>query len=91
MSATALLDEIVAAGIRLRRDGDDLIAEFPVGVDLDHYRVRIIADKTALLAVLRLQAEIVVAATADPQAFDRAAYNELWASWYAVDEQENST
>ena len=71
MSVGALLDELERAGIRLSRDGDDLIAEIQPGACLDPYREHIVANKPTLLAMLDLQEQIVAAATVEPAAFDR--------------------
>jgi hypothetical protein len=78
VSAFALLDELAEAGIRLSREGDDLIGDVLPGADLDPYRERIQADKPALLTLLALQYEIGAAANAARDAFDRAAYDRLW-------------
>lgn len=52
MSAHGLLAELQAAGVRLARDGDDLVAEIHPGASLAPYRERILAQKPALLAAL---------------------------------------
>jgi hypothetical protein len=82
LSVVALLDALERAGIRLSRDGDDLIAEIQPGACLDPYREHIGATKPTLLALLELQAQIVAAATVAPAAFDREAYDALWRRWY---------
>jgi hypothetical protein len=81
MSAVALVDELQAAGIRLGHDGGELIADVLPGVDLDPFRERIRQHRPALLALLALQDEIVAAATAARDAFDREAYDALWVRW----------
>ena len=90
MSAATLLDELVGAGIRLGCDGDDLIADVLPGADLNRYREQIAEHKPALLTLLALQDEIVGAATAARGYFDRQPYDQLWADWYALQEQERS-
>ena len=82
MSAGAFLAELETAGVRLSRDGADLIAEIRPGASLDPYRERIAAYKPALLAEL-LKARIIAVVTADPAEFDRAEYERLWALWEA--------
>ena len=86
MRVVALLDALEHAGIRLSRDGDDLIAEIQPGACLDPYREHIGATKPTLLALL--QAQIVAAATVAPAAFDREAYDALWRRWYDLAAQE---
>lgn len=82
VSARALLAELAGAGVRLSRDGDDLIAEIRPGASLDPYRERIMAHKPALLAEL-LQARIIEVVTAEPAVFNRAEYDRLTALWNA--------
>ena len=53
MTARAFLAELRAAGIRLGRDGADLIAEVRPGADLAPFRDHILAHKPALVAALR--------------------------------------
>jgi hypothetical protein len=90
VSAATLLDALIRAGIRLGRDGDDLIADVLPGADLDRYRLSIREHRPELVTLLVLQDEIVAAATAAQSAFDRAAYDELWRRWYALQEQETA-
>ena len=80
----------MGAGIRLGRDGDDLIADMHPGANLDRYRESIREHKPALLALFALQDEIVSAATAARDAFDRQHYDELWRQWYAVQNEGNA-
>jgi hypothetical protein len=52
MDGNALLRELEAAGIRLRRDGGNLIARARPGVSLAAFRERIRAHKSVLMAAL---------------------------------------
>lgn len=85
MTIRKLLAELEAAGIRLHLDGDDLLAAIGAGATLDPYRARIAANKPALVTELRLRRAIIAAATAEPDVFDRAAYDALWSQWNALD------
>jgi hypothetical protein len=87
MSVSNLVDEYAAAGVRLRREGDDLIADVLPGASLDQYREHIREHKPALLTLLALQDEIVRTASAARDAFDRATYDELWRRWQALQEE----
>jgi hypothetical protein len=87
MSVPTLLAELDAAGIHLRRAGEDLLAEVPPGASLDPYRERIRTSKRALLAEL-LRGEIVAALYADPRDFDRDAYLALVERWRACSGEE---
>jgi hypothetical protein len=87
MSASALLVELEAVGIRLHRDGDDLLASIRPGANFDPFRQRVREHKPALLASLALQEQIVAAATAATAAFDRAEYDHLWTEWHALQEE----
>ena len=91
MSASALLVELENAGIRLDHDGDALFANVLPGWDITQYRDRIAASKPLLLAVLHLQDQIVAAASAAQEAFDRATYDELWRRWHALQEGQETT
>jgi len=84
MSASALIDELIEAGVRLSLDGGELVADVLPGVDVDPYRGRIAQGRPALLAELDLRQQIVAAATAAQSAFDRAACDELWRRWHAL-------
>jgi hypothetical protein len=86
--SAALLDELAAAGVRLSLAGDALRYQTRPGVSIAPYREQITAHKPALVALLALQDEIVAAASAARDAFDRAAYDALWARWHALAEQE---
>lgn len=88
MSAPTFLDELQRAGIRLRLSGDALIANVLPRADLDAHRARITAHRPEIVAALCLQDAIVTAATAATAAFDRQGYDQLWAEWYALEEQE---
>jgi hypothetical protein len=90
VSTATLLDGLTAAGIRLRRDGDDLVADVLPGANLGSYREHIQADKFALLAELRLREEIVAAVDVEPANFDRSGYDELWRRWSELQAEELS-
>jgi hypothetical protein len=90
MSAGTLLHELAEAGVRLSREGDDLIAEILPGASLDPFRDRIREHKPALLKEL-LQRQIVAAVVVAPEHFDRPAFDELWARWKAHDAAGRST
>ena len=90
MSVSMLLDELDATGIRLRRDGDALLAHILRGASIDPYRERITMHKPALLAELLLRDQIVTAASAAQDAFDRAMYDALWRRWHALQAQETT-
>jgi hypothetical protein len=89
MNTASLLSELESAGIHLRRDGEDLLAEVPSGASLDPYRERIRTSKRALLAEL-LKTEILAALDTDPRDFDRPAYLDLVALWRAVTDEESN-
>jgi hypothetical protein len=88
VSASAMVDELRAAGIRLSRDGGDLVADVLPGAKLDPYRDRIAQCRPALLAELDLREQIVAAATAAQSAFDRQHYDVLWERWHALQDQD---
>ena len=88
MSAGALVDELAAAGVRLSLAGDDLRYQTKPGVSIAPSREQIVTNKPALIALLRLQDEIVAAASAARASFDRAAYDELWRRWHALQARE---
>jgi hypothetical protein len=90
VNAAALLADFEAAGVRLSLAGDDLRCQSRPGVRIAPYRERIVTNKPALIALLRLQDEIVGAATAARDAFDRQSYDKLWRDWYALQEQETT-
>jgi hypothetical protein len=81
MSASGLLHELEAAGVRLHLADDRLRAEISPGADLGPFRERIRQHRPALLSLLALQDEIVAAASAARDAFDREAYDALWVRW----------
>jgi hypothetical protein len=88
-TVTPLMTEMASAGIRLLRDGDALRVEIPAGVTIDAYRERLAKHKPAILTEL-LQREILEAAAAMGDAFDRDAWSALWARWYALRDQQRS-
>jgi hypothetical protein len=88
VSAPALLAKLEATGVRLSLAGDDLRYETQPGVSIAPYREQIVTNKPALLALLALQDEIVAAASAARDAFDRQQFDALWAEWHALQDQE---
>jgi hypothetical protein len=88
MNAPAFLDELDRAGVRLTLSGHDLQFETRPGVTIADFRERIVASKPALMATLRLQKQIIEAATAATAAFDRRLYDRLWANWHALEAEE---
>jgi hypothetical protein len=82
VSAPALLDELAGAGIRLSREGDDLIGDVLPGATLAPYRDRIREHKPALLTLLALQDDIIRTASAAQDAFTRQHYDQLWVEWH---------
>jgi hypothetical protein len=91
MSAAALLEELLDAGIRLGRDGDDLIADVLPTADFSLHTQRIKAHKSALLSALDLREPIIAAVDVEPQRFNREDYDALWVRWHAHDAKEPST
>ena len=89
MNASAFLDELVDTGIRLRRDGDDLVADVLPTADLSLHTDHIKMHRPELLQEL-LQRQIVAAVTVAPEHFNRAEYDRLWALWHAQDAKEKS-
>jgi hypothetical protein len=85
MNASALLDELLGAGIRLRRDGADLIADVLPTADLCSHMEQITAHKSALVSALHLREQIVAVLDVEREHFDRAGYLTLWARWQALD------
>jgi hypothetical protein len=83
MTATALLGEIEATGIVLQAEGGRVRADIPAGANLGPFRERIQADKAALHGEL-LQRQIVAAASAGPEHFDRERYDRSWQQWHAL-------
>jgi hypothetical protein len=83
MTATALLDDLESAGVRLTLAGDDLRYQTRPGVSIAPYRDLVAESKLALVAELRLRRQIITEATADPADFNRAAYDALWVQWHA--------
>jgi hypothetical protein len=65
VSAAALLAELAAAGVWLRRDGEDLVAETRRGFSLEPYRERIATNKPALLIAIDAR-ETAAACGLDP-------------------------
>jgi hypothetical protein len=80
----ALLDDLAAAGVRLSLAGDALRYQTRPGVSIAPYRERITTNRSAFIALLGLQDEMVSAASAARGAFDRAAYDALWVRWNAL-------
>jgi hypothetical protein len=78
------MTELAAAGIRVHRDGADLLAEVAPGASLDSYRERIAASKKNILRDL-LKSEIIAALDVEPADFDRAEYERLLAQFNAVE------
>jgi hypothetical protein len=74
MNASALIDELTEAGVRLSLDGGDLVADVLPGVDPTLYRERIQSSKPALLALLRARETIAALA------------NQLEAGWDWLEE-----
>ena len=70
MSAGGFIEQLQDSGIRLTRDGGDLIADVVPGADLGIHVERVKANKPKLVAELRLREEIVAAASIDPECFD---------------------
>jgi hypothetical protein len=91
MNAHALLDDLMDVGIRLKRDGDDLIADVLPTADLSAHSQRIKASKLALACALHLREQIVAAATVSPEHFNRKEYDALWALWHANESKEEPT
>jgi hypothetical protein len=58
------------------------------GINLAPWRERNAATKPVLIALLRLQDEIVRAAAAARDAFDRQYYDELWHQWQVLQAQD---
>jgi hypothetical protein len=83
VTATALLSEIEATGIVLHAEGDRVRADIPAGANLGPFREHIQAHKAALHREL-LQRQIVAAASAGPEHFDRERYDRLWQHWHAL-------
>jgi hypothetical protein len=83
MRAAVLLTELEAAGIHATRRADTVRVRAAPGVDITPYRERIVQHKPAILIEL-LQREILEAAAAVGEDFDRDAYDQLWRRWYAL-------
>jgi hypothetical protein len=88
MSATGLLAELEAAGVHISREGHSLRVRGRPGVSLAPYRDQITTHKPVLLSLLALQDEIVRTASAARDAFDRQHFDQLWAEWHTLAEQE---
>jgi hypothetical protein len=82
------VDRLAAAGVRLSLAGDALRYRTRPGVSIAPYREQMVTNKPALIALLRLQDEIVAAATTALASFDRAAYDELWCRWQVLQAEE---
>ena len=79
-AAAALLAELEAVGVHLSLAGADLRYQTQLGVRIAPYRARIAAHKPALVREL-LKDRIVAVVTVDPDQFNRAEYERLWALW----------
>lgn len=90
MTAAALLAGLEAAGIHVAGEDDNLRVRANPGISLAPYVEPIREHKPALLALMALQDEIVRTASAARDAFDRAAYDELWRRWHVLQEQESA-
>jgi hypothetical protein len=88
VSPATLLDQLQHAGIRLGCDEDTLHADVLPGVDLSKQLEIITQCKEVLLAELHLRGHIAAVAAIEPDAFNRHAYDELWARWYCLQAQE---
>jgi hypothetical protein len=91
MSASGLLHELEAAGVSLHLAGDQLRAEIAPGATLNPFRDAIRQYRLGVVALMRLQDEIVSAAAAAQTAFDRQYYDDLWRRWYALLERETAS
>jgi hypothetical protein len=80
MSASALLDHLLTAGIAITREGDNLRVRALAGVALAPYLDQVRANKPALLRAL-LQEQITAALHVEARDFDRSAYEELVTLW----------
>jgi hypothetical protein len=87
MSAAALLADLASDGIRLHRNGGELVAEVPPGASLDPYRERIRSGKGSLLMEL-VKAEIMKCVYVEPADFERDRYDGLWREFYALESQQ---
>jgi hypothetical protein len=83
MNASALLEELLDAGIRLGHDGEDLIADVLPSVDFTPYTDHVRSAKPALLDELRLREQIIAALDVEPADFDRGHYERLTAAYTA--------
>jgi hypothetical protein len=88
VSTGALVDELAAAGIRLTPAGDDLRYQTRPGISIAPYREQIVTNKPALVSELRLREEIVAAASAAHARFDRHYFDQLWAEWQRLQNEE---
>jgi hypothetical protein len=97
VSAATLVDGLMAAGIRLSRDGDDFIADVLPGVALEPYRDRIAQCRPALLRLLQKREAIAFLADqleagwqwleAHPQHPEYGAFLSRWLDRLATYEQ----
>ena len=83
MSASALLIELLAAGVALSLKDEGIRVQTRPGVSIARFRERIAAHKPALIEEL-LQREIEAVVTVEPEAFDRQHYDQLWNHWRAL-------
>jgi hypothetical protein len=87
MNAAALLAELETVGIQITREEHTLRVRGNPGANPALYRERIREHKSALLALLGLQDEIVRTASAAQGAFDRRRYDEVWVAWHALQQE----
>lgn len=88
MNAAVMLSDLEKAGVRVRRDGDDLIAETPHGASLDPCRDRLREAKSLLLEELRLREAIIAALDLGPEDFNRSAYHALMREYEELQQRE---
>lgn len=80
MSARELLAQLRAAGVHVRRVGDDLKVRAAPGVPLAPHLDLIRANKPDLLREL-LQERIAAALHVEPDDFDRESYEQMYTLW----------
>ena len=83
-------NEVHATSIRLGHDRNHRVAKIRVEADCDGCGEHIITSASFVLALLELHEQIVAAATVEPAAFDRDAYDALWTRWHALAAQETT-
>jgi hypothetical protein len=90
VSATDLLTDLEAAGVRLSLAGDDLRYQTRPGVSIAPHTERITMHKRALCREL-LQRQIIAVLDVEPAHFNREEYDRLCVLWHAQDAKEEST